>query len=127
MAAGNPVSIDVLLGRASVAIMSGRRDSYYLPLLPLLEHPWPAAVDELSGCLDQFDVFEEKADKIAEDVVAFALAESSQYWVGLALAWIEDGFPVTARIKVSLRSTSGRKQLPQAERHSAWRLFHKNA
>jgi len=122
----NPVSVDILLARASGAIRDGRADTYCLPLLPLLEHPWSTAANELPECLGRFKEFE-KNDLVAEDVVIFGLCESSQYWVGLALGWIEDGFPVSARIKEALDLVSQRKHLPQRERHTAWRLFHKDA
>jgi hypothetical protein len=127
MSVANPVSVEILLGRASQALEGGRAEQYCMPLLPLLEHPWSKGAEEVSLAAKRFDALKEKAESIPEEVVLFALSEHSQYWVGLALRWIEDGFPVSPRIKEMLFSVSQRKNLPQEERHTAWRLFHKNA
>jgi hypothetical protein len=127
MSGENPVPIEILLARASATLKTERAANFCLPLLPLLEHTWTNVVQSVSVAVSDYDGLEEKKDTLPEEVVLFALRETSQYWVGLALGWLEDGFPVSARIKEELFSVSQRHALPQKERHIAWRLHHQNA
>lgn len=127
MSVENPVPIEILLDRAASALKAGREDAFCLPLLPLLEHTWEEAAKTVSVAATEFDSLEERKDTLPEEVIIFALKETSQYWVGLALGWLEHGFPISARIKEALFSVSQRQALPQKERHTAWRLHHKHA
>lgn len=127
MSVENPVPIEVLLGRASATLKIERVSNFCLPLLPLLEHTWTEAVQSVSVAVAGVAGLEEKKDTLPEEVVLFALRGASQYWVGLALRWLEHGFPISTRIKEELFSVSKRHELPQKERHAAWRLHHQNA
>ena len=113
-----------LLARATAALGSGHSGQHCLPLLPLLEYPRLKGVEEIVEGASKCAAFRDRADTLASSVVAFALSEASQYWVGLALAWLEDGFPISPEIRAELLSVTGRKSLPQAQRHAAWRLHH---
>jgi len=126
MSLDKPASIEVLLSRASESLAAGRTDLYCLPLLPLLEHPWSKVLAEVSKSVTQFKGLEDKADSLPTEVVTFALESQRPYWVGLALAWLEDGFPRSGRIKEELFSISQTKHIPQQKRHVAWKLHHEN-
>ncbi len=44
----------------------------------------------------------------------------TNYWIDLALNWIEQGYPLDSEIVEMLEAISSRKELPQKTRHRAF-------
>lgn len=82
-------------------------------LLPLLEQPHhqlAAAVAAQAPSSPPWD-----------DLLAFALGWPTEYWPGLALAWLEDGYPLAGvRDAVAVLRDDSRRSQPL--RHRALRL-----
>jgi hypothetical protein len=89
-------------------------EEYLLWLLPLLEKS-PAEVEEAvtPGGI---------RGGLLSALVRFALSSGSNYWAGLALGWIEAGFPV-ADVLDELLATRDSVARPQPIRHRALRLW----
>jgi hypothetical protein len=82
-------------------------------LLPLLERPYRQIAAAVAA--------ETLSAPPWDELLAFALGWPTEYWPGLALAWLEDGYPLGGvRAAVTLlRDDSGRSQ---PLRHRALRL-----
>lgn len=78
--------------------------------LPLLEQSWRSAVDDAVS------------PESLVPVVILALGSPTNYWPTLAVAWLEDGFPIDATIAEALRSLHERRGITQRTRHRALRL-----
>jgi len=71
----------------------------YVALLPLLRLPHQLVSRDLPQALAEFGMSKDEAEQISlSALVAFALRSSSEFWVGRAIGWISDGFPVTVEI-----------------------------
>ncbi|SDZ35009.1 hypothetical protein SAMN05444365_1115 [Micromonospora pattaloongensis] len=57
-----------------------------------------------------------------DDLVRFAMSSWSDYWAGLALGWLEDGYPA-APFRDTLQSLKSAPQRTQPIRHRALRLW----
>ncbi|WP_226501845.1 hypothetical protein [Pseudomonas sp. MWU16-30322] len=95
----------------------------YVWLLPLLEKPFEAAAIDLP---DSVKILQKKhtlpAQISLQQLVLTALASHSEYWAGLALQWLEDGFPLDFELTEMLAFCAENKALPQSHRHRARRL-----
>src|SRR5689334_18248541 len=60
----------------------------------------------------------------ARDVILAGLSWPADYWVGLALGWLEQGAPIDAEI-AALLDRVARKSLTQSVRHRAFALARK--
>lgn len=85
-------------------------------LLPVLEHEYLEA-----------QAFANVEALRLPEVVTFALREGSAYWAGLALHWLEAGFPNSGYFKEDLLFVSQRSALEQSVRHRAFALHKKTA
>ena len=84
-------------------------------LLPLLERPSDAVVATITAA---------GAESFLPALLRFALESWSRYWAGLALGWLEAGFPATD-VVTSLASLKDSPDKPQPIRHRALRLWRK--
>ncbi|WP_416362956.1 hypothetical protein [Pseudomonas sp. NFX183] len=95
----------------------------YVWLLPLLEKPFEMAVLDLP---DAVSVLSKKytlpTDIALQPLVITALTSHSEYWSGLALKWLEDGFPVDIAMTALLAHCAEDKTLSQSHRQRARRL-----
>ncbi|MFI5490348.1 hypothetical protein [Micromonospora echinaurantiaca] len=57
-----------------------------------------------------------------DDLIRFALSSWSDYWAGLALGWLEHGYPA-APFRDTLRALKDEARRTQAIRHRALRLW----
>jgi hypothetical protein len=83
-------------------------------LLPLLERP----PDEVTGTVTAAGADESPIPAL----LRFALVSRSSYWAGLALGWLEAGFPATDLIGTLAKLKDSPTQ-PQPIRHRALRLW----
>lgn len=129
---------EVVLGRMaapdpksnSIAINSRREmmsnEFSYVWLFPLLEKPFEAAAIELP---DAVRILQKKytlpAEISLQPLVLTALVSHSEYWAGLALQWLEDGFPLDFELTETLAFCAENKAIPQSLRHKARRLAHR--
>lgn len=93
----------------------------YLPLLPLLELPYPEVRGRLIAVLTGANIPEEVARSVSlHALVKFAVARSTPYWVEQAVGWLEAGFPLDQE----LADTLDRRRVQE---HRAWsqRLRHR--
>ncbi len=88
----------------------------FIPLLPLLEQPWPRASATVNSACQAAHI---EAEFPFEQVVQAALAWPTEYWPSLAVAWFAQGFPVSAVARVSLSAIAENKAMPQRLRHRA--------
>ena len=89
----------------------------FLPLLPLLEQPWPEASALVTSACQSAQV---EAEFPFEQVVLAALAWPTEGWPSLALAWFAQGFPVSIAARQELAALSKNKGMPQRIRHQAF-------
>lgn len=122
-----PIPVRELICRALPHLTPEVKESYWVPLLPILEHRWTSACVDLRQELVARNLLARREDTIAATVVCRALNQSSPYWAELALRWIQDGFPVPEETLPSLLLLAENKSLSQSIRHEAWRLYHKSA
>jgi hypothetical protein len=85
-------------------------------LLPLLERPHRQVADVVAAGAPSSEV-----KPPWDELLAFALGWPSEYWPGLALGWLEDGYPLAGvrDAVTALRDDRGRSQ---PLRHRALRL-----
>ena len=87
----------------------------YLWLLPLLEQSHVDIVQEVGRETDA-------EPSPVPAVLRYGLVESTTYWKGMALGWLEEGFPTDSFTDVLERMKDDRS-LPQPLRHRALRLW----
>jgi hypothetical protein len=87
---------------------------HLLGLLPLLERPLDAINNALSA--------DNAEEQLLPALLRFALSSWSDYWAGLALGWLEAGFPGTDLVE-ALQELKDSPQQPQPIRHRALRLW----
>jgi hypothetical protein len=89
---------------------------HLLWLLPLLTKPQDAVSDAISGA---------GADSgMLPAVLRFALGSWSDFWAGLALGWLEAGYPPTELLD-ALQTLKDAPRQSQPVRHRALRLWRK--
>jgi hypothetical protein len=104
----------------------------YIPLLPFLEHPYPAVVAQLIDRLVAAGLARAEAERISlRQLVVFALTGPMRRgWGGYAVSWIEAGFPIDDEIASALEQVAQDKRFQQRVRHRAfaaakrWRRLH---
>jgi hypothetical protein len=90
-------------------------------LLPLIELELAKAIALVP--MDGIQVNSTLARFPFENIIRLALEEHSDYWVNLALNWIESGFAVDDLLLETMRRNSERKSLNQSTRHRIFSLF----
>lgn len=93
----------------------------YIPLLRLLERPYAVVSTDLPAALLDLNL----APSLAADVSLLQMLEGvletgSDYWSGLALEWLESGFPMDASLCEAVLRYSQLKRNSQALRHRAF-------
>ncbi|MFK8399676.1 hypothetical protein M2D07_014310 [Pseudomonas sp. BGr12] len=103
-------------------------DFSYVWLLPLLEKPFEAAAIDLPEAARSLQEKHTLPAKVElQRLVLTALTSHSDYWRGLALQWLESGFPFDSELKELLALCAENKALPQSHRHRARRLVYRKA
>jgi hypothetical protein len=83
-------------------------------LLPLLQKPQQVVIEAVTAV---------KAESaLLPAVLRFALESWSDYWAGLALGWLEAGYPSTGLLD-ALHALKDSARQPQPVRHRALRLW----
>ncbi|MFK3602424.1 MAG: hypothetical protein WBM22_26025 [Pseudomonas fluorescens] len=96
----------------------------YVWLLPLLEKPFETAALDLHDAVRALSKkYMLPADIALQPLVITALMSHSEYWSGLALKWLEDGFPIDIPLNALLAHCAEDKTLSQSRRHRARRLL----
>jgi hypothetical protein len=81
-------------------------------LLPLLEHPYQQMVElTAANC----------PGPLWDDLLRFSLDWPTEYWPGLAMTWIEDGYPL-ALVRDAVAAVNDDPRRSQQLRHRALRL-----
>jgi hypothetical protein len=104
----------------------------YIPLLLLLEHPYPAVVAQLVDHLAGAGLARAEAERVSlRRLVVIALAGPiGRNWGEHAVSWIEAGFPIDHEIASALERMAQDKLYQQRVRHRAfaaakrWRRAH---
>jgi hypothetical protein len=104
----------------------------YIPLLLLLEHPYPTVVAQLVDRLVAAGLARAEAERVSlPRLVIFALtAPIGRSWGEHAVSWIEAGFPIDDEIASALEQVAQDKRYQQRIRHRAfaaakrWRRAH---
>jgi hypothetical protein len=101
------------------AVFSG---SYFVPLLPVLEHPHPEASAKLADCLIAAGIPRAEVARLSlSKLVVFALtAEIGQGWPLAAVGWMTSGFPIDDEIATALEHLAQQRRFPQRTRHQAF-------
>ncbi|TWC06432.1 MULTISPECIES: hypothetical protein [unclassified Pseudomonas] len=95
----------------------------YVWLLPLLEKPFEVAALDLPDAVKTLGIKYTLPTEIAlQPLVVTALASHSKYWAGLALRWLEEGFPLDLELSQLLAHCAENRALPQSHRHRACKL-----
>lgn len=96
----------------------------YVWLLPLLEKPEREAAQELTRSVKILGEKYTLPSNIAlQPLVVTALTSHSDYWSGLALTWLEDGFPLDPELTTLLAHSAENRTLSQSRRHRARKLL----
>lgn len=90
-----------------------RKHQEMMPLLPILEYPYPEVLGMLSdnSCID---------DELLSSLVEYSLSFPSRHWALSAVFWIESGFPVNNSICEKLLEISDNKTELQKLRHKSF-------
>ena len=104
----------------------------YMPLLPVLEHPYSLVVAQLFDRLIAAGLPRTEVERISlRELVVFALGGPLKWgWGENAVSWVEEGFPIDDRIASALERVAQDKRFPQRVRHRAfaaakrWRRVH---
>jgi len=95
----------------------------YVWLLPLLEKPFEVAERDLPDAASTLrKKYTLPAEIALQPLVVTALTSHSEYWAGLALRWLEDGFPLDLELTQLLAHCAENRILPQSHRHRARKL-----
>jgi hypothetical protein len=85
-------------------------------LLPLLERPWEQVraevPDQLGGGFP---------GRLWDELLGYALRWPTEYWPGLALAWVEDGYPL-GRVRGAVAACEADQRRSRPLRQRAARL-----
>jgi hypothetical protein len=81
-------------------------------LLPLLERPYQQIADLVAA---------DCPGRLWDGLLGFALDWPTEYWPGLAMTWVEEGYPV-APVRDALAVVKGDPRRSQPLRHRALRL-----
>jgi hypothetical protein len=103
---GTMMTVDDILTRAKPLTPEKKQ---IVSLLPVLEYPWSEAISQ------QIYSVGFQPDKI----IALALSEGSDYWFGLAVRWVEAGYPISEQLATTLEEFGRGKMGSQRDRHVA--------
>ena len=96
----------------------------YVPLLPLLELPRRDVADGLRQAFIDSGLSDTEFQRVSlRDLVVFALRSESDYWAGLAVRWLADGFPIDETVVRAGDEMVSAKRGTQADRHTLFRLI----
>jgi hypothetical protein len=96
----------------------------YVPLLPLLELSHRDVAQSLRQSFREAGLREADFERISlRDLLVFALRSESNYWVGLAVRWLADGFPIDEAIVRAGDEMVESKRGTQADRHMLFKLI----
>jgi hypothetical protein len=96
----------------------------YVPLLPLLELPQREVADGLRQAFVDSGLSAAEFQRVSlRDLVVFALQSESDYWAGLAVRWLADGFPIDETIVRAGDEMVSAKRGTQTDRHTLFRLI----
>jgi hypothetical protein len=99
----------------------------YVPLLPLLELPHRDVAQCLRQAFLDFGLRDADFGSISlRDLVVFALRSESDYWAGLAVRWLADGFPIDEAIVRAGDQMVEAKRGTQSDRHTLFRLIRRH-
>jgi hypothetical protein len=96
----------------------------YMVLLPLLEWPYTEVSERLLPSFVAVGIPEDEVQAVSlRALVGFAIEWPSPYWAGLAVAWLEAGFPLDRELAEALdRRVAEKHGWPQRLRHQAFRI-----
>src|SRR4051794_24733723 len=96
----------------------------YLPLLPLLELPHRDVADGLQQAFIDSGLSDAEFQGVSlRNLVVFALRSESDYWAGLAVRWLADGFPIDEIVLRAGDEMVSAKRGTQADRHTLFRVI----
>jgi hypothetical protein len=96
----------------------------YVPLLPLLELPRLEVADGLREAFRDSGLSDAEFERVSlRDLVVFALRSESDYWAGLSVRWLADGFPIDEAVVRAGDEMVAAKRGTQADRHTLFRLI----
>lgn len=103
----------------------------YTALLPLLRLPYRGVLGQLPKALADACACPDVASQISPSaLVSFALRSQSEFWAGLAIRWLSDGFPIDPEILRAGGDMIEAKRGTHLMRHSLscvirrWKIFH---
>lgn len=96
----------------------------YLPLLPLLELSHREVEQVLRQSFHDLGLSDADFERISlRDLVVFALRSESDYWTGLAVRWLADGFQIDEAVVRAGDEMIKAKCSTQSNRHTLFRLI----
>jgi len=96
----------------------------FVLLLPLLEYPYADVVEQLPNALVRAGLDEADRQRVSlRDVVCGALRSDSAYWTGLAVTWLEAGFPLDEDVATAIEEMVKKKVAVQQHRHKAFQIM----
>jgi len=96
----------------------------YLPFLPRLELPRREVAVGLRQAFSDSGLSDAEFQRVSlRDLVVFALRSESDYWAGLAVRWLDDGFPIDETVMRAGDEMVAAKRGTQADRHTLFRLI----
>ncbi len=99
----------------------------YVPLFPLLEVPHREVADGLRQAFTDSDLSDADFERVSlRDLVVFALRSESDYWAGLAVRWLADGFPIDETVVRAGDEMVAAKRGTQADRQTLFRLIRRH-
>lgn len=92
-------------------------------LLRLLEKPYEEVARDFAGAVAALKIGQPLPFDMTLQRLLISTLESGQpYWTGLAVGWVEQGFPENPELIEALRQCSDNKAISQFDRHRARRL-----
>lgn len=96
----------------------------YVPLLPLLELPYPTAAQDLRSAFEACGLSDSDYQRVSlSELLACALSSWSVHWTALAVRWLLDGFPLDETIARAGDEMIAAKRGTQADRHALFRMI----
>ncbi|SEI18827.1 hypothetical protein SAMN05216581_3802 [Pseudomonas asplenii] len=92
-------------------------------LLRLLEQSYEEVARDVPGAVAALRIDRPlPADMSLQQLLISTLESGSPYWTGLAIKWVEQGFPRDSELIKALRQCSDNKAIAQSDRHKARRF-----
>lgn len=96
------------------------RERGLMPALPILESAWPEMRRQVDIARKDLRIQESFP---FESLVLYALQWPTDYWPGLVVDWIAQGFPTSESVLQGLQLIASKKYFPQRLRHRASALI----